>query len=125
VIDQYKEFLEIAAMIMEVFAVAVIVAAFLRAILGYRPTQRAEGLEVAFQQFRSRMGKGLLLGLEILVVADVIESIVIEPSFASLSVLAFLVVIRTIISWSTTLQTEGRWPWQPEVPSASKSGQPS
>ena len=115
-IEQYKELLEIAVMIMEIFAVAVIVVAFLGAILGYRSTRLAEGREAAFHQYRSKLGQGLLLGLEILVVTDVIDSIVIEPSFASLGVLAFLVVIRTIISWSTTLQAEGRWPWQPEAP---------
>jgi len=56
----------------------------------------------------------LLLGLEILVVADVTDSITLNASYESLVILAFLVVIRTIVSWTISLQVEGRWPWQPE-----------
>jgi len=54
----------------------------------------------------------LTLGLEILVLADVIETITVKPTFQSLSVLAFLVVVRTIVSWTLILETEGHWPWQ-------------
>jgi uncharacterized membrane protein len=125
VFDQYKELLHIASTGMEIFAVAIILIAFLRATLGYWSVARAQGREVAFHEYRSKLGRGLLLGLEILVVADVIDSIVVPPSFASLGFLAFLVVLRTVISWSTTVQTEGRWPWQPEAPKSSGGGQPS
>jgi uncharacterized membrane protein len=125
VIEQYQEFLEIASTAMEIFAVAIILIAFLRATLGYLSTARSEGREVAFHEYRSKLGRGLLLGLEILVVADVIDSIVVPPSFTSLGYLAFLVVLRTLISWSTIVQTEGRWPWQPEASSSSRGGQPS
>jgi len=53
-----------------------------------------------------------MLGLEILVIADVIETITAKPTFASQVLLACLVVIRTIISWTLFLEVEGRWPWQ-------------
>jgi uncharacterized membrane protein len=52
------------------------------------------------------------LGLAILVLADVIETITVTPTYKSLAALAFLVVIRTIVSWTLILETEGRWPWQ-------------
>ncbi len=113
--EQYRELLEIASFIMELFAVAIIIGAFLKATFSYPSNRRADGREVAFQRYRSNLGQGLLLGLEILVVADVIDSIVVEPTFTSLGVLAFLIVIRTLISWSATLQTEGRWPWQADM----------
>ena len=120
-IELYRELLEIAANIIEIFAVAIIVGAFFYASLGYRSTRLAEGRESAFRQYRARLGQGMLLGLEILVVADVIESITVEPSFISLGVLTFLIVIRTAISWSATLQTEGHWPWQLELPEKEES----
>ncbi len=53
-----------------------------------------------------------MLGLEILVVADVIETITTKPTFRSLAALAFLVAIRTVFSWTLFLEVEGRWPWQ-------------
>jgi len=67
-----------------------------------------------FHRFKIDLAHALTLGLEILVVADVIETIVVKPTFRSLAVLASLVVVRTIVSWTLTLQIEGHWPWQGE-----------
>lgn len=115
IIEHVREGLEFATGIIELFAVLVIISGFIRASVAYTLTRRAEDREKAFAAFRSRLGMNMLLGLEILVIADVIESITVEPSYASLAVLAFLVVLRTIVSWTTSLQLEGRWPWQAEV----------
>ncbi|HVJ42477.1 MAG TPA: DUF1622 domain-containing protein [Dongiaceae bacterium] len=65
-----------------------------------------------YQRFKIRIGRTLLLGLEMLVAADIVKTIAVEPSFLSLGVLAGLVVIRTFLSWSLVLEIEGRWPWQ-------------
>jgi uncharacterized membrane protein len=65
-----------------------------------------------FLRFKIDLASALTLGLEILVVADVIETIVVKPTFQSLAVLGFLVVVRTIVSWTLSLQIEGHWPWQ-------------
>ena len=115
VIEHILEGLELAVGIIELVAVLVIVIGFIRASVAYTRARRAADREKAFVAFRSRLGMNMLLGLEILVIADVIESITVEPSYMSLTVLAFLVVLRTIVSWTTSLQVEGRWPWQPEA----------
>lgn len=65
--------------------------------------------------FKIRIGRALLLGLEVLVAADIVKTIAIEPTFVSLSVLAGLVVIRTFLGWTLVLEIEGRWPWQREA----------
>ncbi|UCH46794.1 MAG: DUF1622 domain-containing protein [Betaproteobacteria bacterium] len=114
-IEHIREGLEIAVGIIELFAVLVIVSGFIRASVAYTLTRRATDREKAFVAFRSRLGMNMLLGLEILVISDVIESITVEPSYMSLTVLAFLVALRTIVSWTTSLQLEGRWPWQPDT----------
>ncbi len=49
-----------------------------------------------------------------LVAADIVKTIAIELTFVSLGLLAGLVVVRTFLSWTLTLEIEGRWPWQPE-----------
>jgi uncharacterized membrane protein len=121
-LEQFKVIFEAAAGLIEIFAATVIVFGFLRARVTYVMVLRAEAREGAFLTFRVQLGIGLLLGLEILVVADVIDTIVGDQSLRSLGVLAFLVVIRTILSWSTTLQAEGRWPWQPEVEERKSDG---
>jgi len=115
VAEHIREGFEVAVGVIELVAVLVIVIGFVRASVAYTRSRRAADREKAFVAFRSRLGMNMLLGLEILVIADVIESITVEPSYMSLTVLAFLVVLRTIVSWTTSLQVEGRWPWQPEA----------
>lgn len=113
-IEQVRAVLEHATTFIELFAVAVIVTGFSRAAIAYPQVLRSENRVAAFHVFRGRLGMDLLLGLEILVVADVIDTITLDASYESLMVLAFLVVVRTIVSWTTSLQVEGRWPWQLE-----------
>jgi uncharacterized membrane protein len=56
-----------------------------------------------------------MVALEILVVADVIETVVSDITFESLAALGLLLIVRTWLSWTLTLEAEGRWPWQPAV----------
>jgi uncharacterized membrane protein len=92
--------------------VAVIVGGFLLAAGRYATRYRQLGPEQDFVQFKIQLGQALMLGLSIMIVADVIETITTKPTFTSLSVLACLVVVRTIISWTLFLEVEGNWPWQ-------------
>jgi uncharacterized membrane protein len=61
---------------------------------------------------RSNLGRAILLGLEFLVAADIINTVAIEPTLDSVAVLAGIVLIRTFLSWSLEVEIEGRWPWQ-------------
>lgn len=67
----------------------------------------------AYDQYRIRIGRSLLLGLEVLVAADIIKTIAIELNYTSLGLLAGLVLVRTFLNWTLTLEIEGRWPWNP------------
>ena len=58
------------------------------------------------------MGRSILLCLEFLVAADIINTVAIEPTLESLAVLAGIVIIRTFLSFSLEVEIEGRWPWQ-------------
>jgi uncharacterized membrane protein len=62
--------------------------------------------------FRSSLGRSILLGLEFLVAADIINTVAVEPTLRSLAVLAGIVLIRTFLSFSLEVEIEGRWPWQ-------------
>ena len=124
--EQLLEYLEYAAHGMNLIAVAVIVAGFAVAACRYSVRFHKVGAEADFQAFKVDLGSALTLGLEILVLSDVIDTITTEPTFLSLSVLAFLVVIRTILSWTLALDIEGHWPWQsaPEEGDQAVPGQP-
>jgi uncharacterized membrane protein len=68
-----------------------------------------------YDRYRIRIGRSLLLGLEVLVAADIVKTIAIELTFTSLGLLAGLVLVRTFLSWSLVLEIDGRWPWQRKV----------
>ncbi len=68
-----------------------------------------------YDAYKIRIGRSLLLGLEVLVAADIVKTIAIELTFTSLGLLAGLVVVRTFLSWTLVLEIEGRWPWRREL----------
>ena len=113
--EQILEYLEKAGYAISLFAVAVIIVGFAIAAWRYARRFREMTQENNFDLFKVELGGVLMLGLEILVLADVIETITVTPTFVSLALLAAIVIVRTVVSWSLTLETEGRWPWQAPV----------
>lgn len=65
-----------------------------------------------YRDFRRQLGRTLLLTLEFLIASDIIYTIAVDRSFASLGMLGLLVLIRTFLSFSLELELNGRWPWQ-------------
>ena len=98
----------------ELLGVAVIVVAAAAATIGYLRSGLANGAwGTYFQTFRSTLGRGILLGLEFLIAADIIRTVTLTPTLNSLFVLAGIVVVRTFLSLSLQVEIDGRWPWQP------------
>ena len=108
------EWIEYAALAIEILAVVIIVGAIFYAIGHYliRAAFRAE-YEALHRQLKVRLGKALLLGLEILVAADIVRTVALEATLESVAVLGLLVLIRTFLSWALVVEIEGRWPWRP------------
>lgn len=109
--------IERAAQGIEMLAVALIIAVivgatlhFLLVYLGRRAAERT-----AYEEYRRRLGRALLLGLEILVAADIVRTVALDNTLRSIASLGILVLIRTFLSWSLMLEVEGRWPWQTRV----------
>jgi uncharacterized membrane protein len=104
---------EIGALAIEILAVAIIVVAILYAIFRFlvQAVLRRRNQE-SFEQLRHSLGRSLLLGLEVLVAADVVRTVALEATFESVAVLGLLVLIRTFLSWALVVEIEGRWPWQ-------------
>ena len=72
-----------------------------------------------YQRFRQQLGRAILLGLELLVAADIIRTVAASPNLTSVAILAAIVLIRTFLSFSLEVETTGRWPWQKRDISAS------
>lgn len=113
--DQILKYMEHAGNLVSLSAVAVIVVGFLLAATRYVLRYRTLTAAGDFKPFKVQLGGALTLALEMLVLSDVIDTITETPTYQSLAVLAFLVVARTVLSWSLILETEGRWPWQPSA----------
>ncbi len=73
---------------------------------------RGADRDAVFQELRQRLGRGILLGLEFLIAADIIYTVAIDLSFESVGALAIIVIIRTFLSFTLEVELTGRWPWQ-------------
>ncbi len=74
--------------------------------------RRGAGLNAAYHDLRADLGRAILLGLEFLVIADIIGTVAVEPTLQNLGVLAVIIAIRTLLSFALELEVSGRWPWQ-------------
>lgn len=99
------------SIIIEIAGVAVIVVGILWA--SYKALKRRD--QNPYREYRRRVGRSLLLGLELLVGADIVRTVALELTPESLGSLALLVLIRTFLSWALEVEIEGRWPWQRHV----------
>jgi uncharacterized membrane protein len=106
-----KEFVEYASIAAELIGVLLIVGGLLFATSRWIFGTKAEPL-ARYRRYREDLGRSILLGLEVLVAADIVRSVALDPTLASLAVLGMIVTIRTFLSWSLTVELEGRWPWQ-------------
>lgn len=109
------EWIELAALAIEILAVVIIVVAILFATITYffEAIRDRSKMPVYYRMLKIRLSRALLLGLEILVAADVVRTVALEPTLQSVTVLGMLVLIRTFLSWALVVEVEGRWPWQP------------
>jgi uncharacterized membrane protein len=104
-------FIRVVGSGIEVFGVVVIVIGI--AWSTYRQLRQPVS-EQDSDVYKIRIGRSLLLGLEVLVAADIVKTVAHELTFMSLGLLAGLVLVRTFLSWTLVLEIEGRWPWQRE-----------
>lgn len=119
IIHNLLEWIEVAAVGLELLAVIIIVVAALLSTFNFvRGYFRGQPMLASYNAYKVQLGRGLLLGLEVLVAADVVRTVALEPSLNSVLFLGLLVLIRTFLSWSLTLEIEHRWPWQHPPPSS-------
>ena len=107
------EWIELAAMAIEILAVLIIVVSIFFGMGEYAYRRlRGVGEVDPYRALKGRLGRSMLLGLEILVAADIVRTVALEATLESVAILGLLVLIRTFLSWALAVETEGRWPWQ-------------
>ena len=115
------EWIELAGQGIEALAVTVMVTFILIGTLGWivHSVRRPEG---AYERYRIVLGKTLLVGLELLVAADIINTVAFALTIENLTLLGGLVLVRTALGWTLTVEVEGHWPWQRTKESRTGSG---
>jgi uncharacterized membrane protein len=107
------EWIKVISLMIEYLAVAIIAGmvgySTVRYFIHLIRNRNAQG--TSYRQYKNTLGAALLLGLEILVAADVIRTVALEPTIENIAALGLLVVVRTFLSWSIVVEVEGHWPW--------------
>ncbi len=111
---EFQHIVELVGRAVDGFGVAIMVVGTLLAtvVAAIRLSRRQAGV---YRGYRRRVGRSILLGLEFLVAGDIIRTVAVAPTYASVGVLALIVGIRTFLSFSLELEITGRWPWQKPV----------
>lgn len=107
--ENIEHYIDLTARTMEVLGIIAIVIGLLYAIGRFFLKNKEEN---SYSLLRKQIGKAILLGLEILVAADIIATVVTEPTMRKVLILGVIVLIRTFLSWSIELEIEGQFPWQ-------------
>ena len=108
-----NEFATGAGRVIELIGVSILIVGAVLAIVAFiLRSLRRQSFPTSYHQLRADLGRAILLGLEFLVIADIIGTVAVEPTLQNLSVLAVIIAIRTLLSFALELEVSGRWPWQ-------------
>lgn len=112
--EYITQLVNISALALETLAVAIIVVAVIGGMMSYlqHAIVARQLIDERFSAYKVVLGRALLLGLTILVAADIIKTVALEATLQGVTVLAVLILIRVFLGWSLTVEMEGRWPWQ-------------
>jgi len=109
----FSHWIELVGSVLDLIGVGLIATGLVISFARYAGIMFAvpEGID-AYRRLRQDIGRAILLGLEVLVAADIIRTVAVTPTLTSVAVLGAIVVIRTFLSMSLQLEVEGRFPWQ-------------
>jgi uncharacterized membrane protein len=109
----YRDVIETTVLVVEAIAVAILAFGAASVLArGALHRLKRRSWETVFVETRLGLGRVLLLGLEVLIVADIIVTVTLELTLVTIGSLGLLVLVRTFLSWAIEVETEGRWPWQ-------------
>jgi uncharacterized membrane protein len=108
----FEEWMEEVVHGFEVVGVAILVAGSIAALAGYVLALARGQREGAFERVRRGVGRAILLGLEVLIIADIVLTITVDATVESALTLGLVVLVRTFLSFSLEIELEGALPWR-------------
>jgi uncharacterized membrane protein len=106
----YDEVVSDVVKVVEAFGAGIMVVGGIGAFAIYARASARRTAD-AYQRLRENLGRVILLGLEVLIIGDIIRTIVVEPSLESVGVLGIIVLIRIVLSFALEVEIDGMWPW--------------
>ncbi len=100
----------------------IVIGALASTVFFLRRLAQTKSFEHSYPAYRSDLGRCILLGLELLVAADIVGTVVVDPTFVNLGVLAIIVAIRIALSFAMDVEINGHWPWRQTELSGNKHG---
>jgi uncharacterized membrane protein len=113
----FGEWVALAGKVMEAAGVSVMILGAALSVVFVAMKRRRRTAAGVYRQLRQDLGRSILLGLEFLVAADIIRTVSEKPTLQGVIVLGLIVVFRTFLSFTLSVELEGHWPWQRLPPS--------
>ena len=110
--DLVQQSLALLTQLLDIAGATALVLGFVITTMRYLVKRFGQGADAAIGYYRQSLGRVVIIGLEVLVASTIIKTITIVRDMESLNLLAIMIVIRTVLGWTTVLETNGRWPWQ-------------
>ena len=111
-IVSYEETISDVVKVVEAVGAGIMVLGGLGAFVAFVPRALHDRTSHPYEDLRRNLGRSILLGLEVLIVADIVRTIIVDPTLESVAVLGAIVVIRILLSFSLEVEIDGAWPWR-------------
>jgi uncharacterized membrane protein len=108
----FTEALEVAVKGFEAFGVGILVVGAILGVVNYAADLRRISRRQAYERLRANLGRTILLGLEVLIVADIVLTVAIDRTLDSALTLGLIVLVRTLLSFSLEIELDGVVPWR-------------
>ena len=109
--NEFKEIVTYVAYGIEAIGVLVIIIGCFGGTVRLLPQLKSKGMSEVYHEYRQLIGRSILLGLEFLIAGDVIRTVIVSHTMTDVAALALMVLVRTFLSFTLTLEIEGKLPW--------------
>jgi uncharacterized membrane protein len=110
-VTSFDDLMELVVRGFEIGGVVILVVGSVAAFVGAAASYRRVGRRAAYEEVRRNVGRAILLGLELLIIADIVLTITVDPTLESAAALGLIVLVRTFLSFSLEIELEGALPW--------------
>ena len=120
---EFEQVLDLAVRLFEATGVAILVGGGLISVVAYIRDLSRVDRRGAYTALRHNLGRTILLGLEVLIVADIILTVAIDQTLESAATLGLIVLVRTFLSFSLDIEMDGVAPWSRRAAEAQQAAE--